>query len=157
MRPAPPPKLRPPSAALQALLLVAAAALSGATILRGYGPHDEGLMLAWAQRVADGQWPYRDFWSNYAPGQTLVLAAATKLFGPSLLVWRVLRVAVDAFTALAAFRLVRRDAGDWWGLAAWRVRCEPPRARGRRTAGRRRGGAVGLHRSCAATARTTRV
>ena len=119
MRPAPPPKLRPPSAALQALLLVAAAALSGATILRGYGPHDEGLMLAWAQRVADGQWPYRDFWSNYAPGQTLVLAAATKLFGPSLLVWRVLRVAIDALTALAAFRLVRRDAGDWWGLAAW--------------------------------------
>ena len=115
----PPPALRPPSAALQALLLVAAAALSGFTILRGYGPHDEGLMLAWAQRVADGQWPYRDFWSNYAPGQTLVLAGLTKLFGPSLLVWRILRVAVDALTALAAFRLVRRDAGDWWGLAAW--------------------------------------
>ncbi len=105
--------------ALQALLLVAAAALSGFTILRGYGPHDEGLMLAWAQRVADGQWPYRDFWSNYAPGQTLVLAGLTKLFGPSLLVWRILRVAVDALSALAAFRLVRRDAGDWWGLAAW--------------------------------------
>ena len=34
-------------------------------ILRGYGPHDEGLMLAWARRIADGQWPYRDFWSNY--------------------------------------------------------------------------------------------
>ena len=82
-------RLRPPSAALQALLLVAAAALSGFTIRRGYGPHDEGLMLAWAQRVADGQWPYRDFWSNYAPGQTLVLAGLTKLFGPSLLVWRV--------------------------------------------------------------------
>jgi hypothetical protein len=98
---------------------VAAAALSGFTILRGYGPHDEGLMLAWARRVADGQWPYRDFWSNYAPGQTIVLAGLTKALGPSLLAWRVLRVAVDACTALAAFRLVRRDAGDWWGLAAW--------------------------------------
>ena len=59
---------RPPTASFQALLLAAAAALSGFTLLRGYGPHDEGLMLAWAGRVADGQWPYRDFWSNYAPG-----------------------------------------------------------------------------------------
>src|SRR4029078_8499611 len=106
---------------MQALLLGAAAALSGATILRGYGPHDEGLMLAWAQRVADGQWAYRDFWSYYARGQTLVLAAATKLFGPSLLVWRVLRVAVDALTALAAFRLVPRDAGGWGGVALSRL------------------------------------
>jgi hypothetical protein len=118
-RPPPPAALRPPSPALQALLLAAAAALSGFTILRGYGPHDEGLMLAWAQRVAAGQWPYRDFWSNYAPGQTIVLAGLTKAVGPSLLAWRVLRVAVDAVTALAAFRLVRRDAGDRWGLAAW--------------------------------------
>ena len=44
---------RPPTAGFQALLLAAAAALSGFTILRGYGPHDEGLMLAWAG--ADGR------------------------------------------------------------------------------------------------------
>jgi len=110
---------RPPTAGLQALLLAAAAALSGFTLLRGYGPHDEGLMLAWAGRVADGQWPYRDFWANYAPGQTVLLAALTKVLGPSLVAWRVLRVAVDALTALAAYRLVRRDAGEGWALAAW--------------------------------------
>src|SRR5918996_1218806 len=102
----PPPAARPPTATFQALLLAAAAALSGFTLLRGYGPHDEGLMLAWAERVADGQWPYRDFWSNYAPGQTVLLAALTKVLGPSLVTWRVLRVAVDALTALAAYRLV---------------------------------------------------
>jgi hypothetical protein len=111
--------LPPPTATFQALLLAAAAALSGFTILRGYGPHDEGLMLAWAQRIAGGEWPYRDFWSNYAPGQTVVLAGLTKLLGPSLLSWRILRVAVDALTALAAYRLVRRDAGEAWALAVW--------------------------------------
>lgn len=104
---------------LAVLLLAGAAALSGFTILRGYAPHDEGLMLAWASRVAGGQWPYRDFWSNYAPGQTLLLAGLWKLFGPSLLTWRVLRVALDALVALLAWRLARRAAPPWLALLVW--------------------------------------
>jgi hypothetical protein len=110
---------RRPRPALLAGLLLGAALLSGFTILRGYGPHDEGLMLAWADRVAGGQWPYRDFWSNYAPGQTVVLAGLTKLFGPSLLSWRLLRVALDALIALLAYLLVRREAGERIALLAW--------------------------------------
>lgn len=102
-----------------ALLALGAAALSAFTILRGYGPHDEGLMLAWARRIADGQWPYRDFWSNYAPGQPLLLAALVKLFGPSLLWWRVVRVAIDATVSVLAFVYVRREAGTGWALGAW--------------------------------------
>ena len=102
-----------------ALLALGAAALSAFTILRGYGPHDEGLMLAWARRIADGQWPYRDFWSNYTPGQPLLLAALVKLFGPSLLWWRIVRVAIDATVSLLAFAYVRREAGTGWALAAW--------------------------------------
>ena len=102
-----------------ALLALGAAALSAFTILRGYGPHDEGLMLAWARRMADGQWPYRDFWSNYAPGQPLLLAGLVKLFGPSLLWWRILRVAIDATVSVLAFAYVRREAGTGWALAAW--------------------------------------
>lgn len=101
------------------LLLVLAAALAAFTILRGTEPHDEGLMLAAGERIAHGEWPYRDFWSNYLPGQALVLAALSKIFGPSLLAWRVLRVAVGAVGALLAHRLVRRDAGEGWALAAW--------------------------------------
>ena len=102
-----------------ALLALGAAALSAFTILRGYGPHDEGLMLAWARRIADGQWPYRDFWSNYAPGQPLLLAALVKLFGPSLLWWRIVRVAIDATVSVLAFAYVRRHAGTGWALGAW--------------------------------------
>jgi hypothetical protein len=102
-----------------ALLAVGAAALSAFTILRGYGPHDEGLMLVWARRMADGQWPYRDFWSNYTPGQPLLLAGLVKLFGPSLLWWRIVRVAIDATVSVLAFAYVRREAGTGWALGAW--------------------------------------
>jgi hypothetical protein len=102
-----------------ALLALGAAVLSAFTILRGYGPHDEGLMLAWARRIADGEWPYRDFWSNYAPGQPVALAALVKLFGPSLLWWRIVRVAIDATVAVLAFAYVRRHAGTGWALGAW--------------------------------------
>jgi hypothetical protein len=101
------------------LLALGAAALSAFTILRGYGPHDEGLMLAWARRIADGQWPYRDFWANYTPGQPVVLAGLVKLFGPSLLWWRIVRVAIDATVSVLAFVYVRRRAGTGWALGAW--------------------------------------
>ncbi len=104
---------------LRPLLFVAAAALSGFTLLRGIGPHDEGLMLQAAQRIADGQLPYRDFWFNYGPGQPFVLAGLIKAFGPSLLWWRLLRVALDATVALQAFVLARRRARLGWALAAW--------------------------------------
>ena len=102
------------------VLFVLAALLSGVTLLRGIQPHDEGLMLAAAQRIAHGQWPYRDFWWNYGPGQPLLLAGFVKLLGPSLLWWRLLRVAVDATVALLVWALVRREAGDGpWALGAW--------------------------------------
>ena len=100
------------------------------------------------------------------PGQPVLLAGLVKLFGPSLMWWRVLRVVLDAVVALEAFVLVRRSAGLGWALAAWArgrggdgladgAGAEPGRARARprraaagaeRAAGRRdaaRGGGRG--------------
>ena len=92
-----------------ALLFLLAAALSAVTIWWEIGPHDEGLMLQAAHRIAEGQLPYRDFWWNYAPGQPLLLAPLDALFGSSLVPWRLLRVLADATVALLAFKLVRRE------------------------------------------------
>ena len=97
-----------------AVLLVLAAALSASTILRGIGPHDEGLMLQAAHRLADGQLPYRDFWWNYGPGQPLLLAPLDALFDRSLLPWRVVRVLLDATVALLAYHLARPAAQRGW-------------------------------------------
>jgi hypothetical protein len=91
------------------LLFAFAAALSACTLLRGIGPHDEGLMLQAASRIADGQWPYRDFWWNYGPGQPLLLAPVAH----SLLGWRIVRVALDATVAVLAYALARRTAPPW--------------------------------------------
>ncbi len=104
---------------LLAGLWLLAAVLAGATLREGIQPHDEGLMLQAAQRIADGQLPYRDFWTNYGPGQPLVLGALTKLLGPSLLTWRLVRLAIGATVALLAFTLARRHASRPWALVAW--------------------------------------
>jgi hypothetical protein len=93
--------------------------LSGCTILWQVAPHDEGLMLAWAGRIANGQAPYRDFWCNYAPGQPLLLAGLVKLFGPSLLAWRLVRLAMDVAVGLLVYVLVARRAPERWALAGW--------------------------------------
>lgn len=110
---------RPPGPVAQVILFVLAAALAAFTILQGIAPHDEGLMLQAGARIASGEWPYRDFWLNYPPGQPLVLAGLQKLLGASLLNWRILLVAFDGLVALLAYRLARRHAGEPWALAAW--------------------------------------
>lgn len=104
---------------LLAGLWLLAVVLAGATLREGIQPHDEGLMLQAAQRIADGQLPYRDFWTNHGPGQPLVLGALTKLLGPSLLTWRLVRLAIGATVALLAFILTRRHASRPWALVAW--------------------------------------
>jgi hypothetical protein len=108
-----------PGVLLQVVLFVLAAALAAFTIVQGIAPHDEGLMLQAGARIASGQWPYRDFWSNYPPGQPLVLAVLQEIFGASLLAWRVVAVAVDAGVALLAYRLAQRRAPEVYALGAW--------------------------------------
>ena len=82
------------------------------TILAGINPHDEGLVLQAAARVADGQLPYRDFYANYGPGQYYLLGGLDWAFGPSLITWRIVRVALDALVATLAYALAGREGPD---------------------------------------------
>jgi hypothetical protein len=100
-------------------LLLAAAVVSGFTILRGGAPFDEGVVLQAARRVADGQMPYLDFLWPYGPAQPYALGAWFDLFGTSLLPWRVVRVACDAAVAVAVVLLVRRRAPLPLVLLGW--------------------------------------
>ncbi len=101
------------------LLFLAGAGFSLLTILKGMQPNDEGLMLQAASRIAAGEVPYKDFWWFYPPGQPYLLAVLWKLFGPSLLTWRILRVLVNAAVALLAYVLARRMAPRPLALVAW--------------------------------------
>lgn len=102
-----------------ALLYLGAAALSALTILDGIQPNDEGLMLQAVARIAGGQVPYEEFWWYYPPGQPYLLAGLWEAFGPSLLAWRIVRVATDAAVAVLAYELARRRAGPGLALLAW--------------------------------------
>ena len=112
-------RARPSPRLTLALLFLAGALISGFTILRGIDPFDEGLMLQAARRTADGQWVYRDFLWSYGPGNILLLGGAFKLFGTSLLWWRIARVAVDALVALVVFVVLRRSVDMRWALVGW--------------------------------------
>lgn len=76
-------------------------------------------MLQAARRIAHGQVPYRDFLWAYGPAQIYLLAGFSKVFGTSLLQWRILRALADAGVALGAFVLLRREAGARVALAGW--------------------------------------
>lgn len=101
------------------LLFAAGALLSGLTILNGINPHDEGLVLQAAARIVNGELPYRDFYANYGPGQYYLDGALDFVLGPSLLTWRIVRVALDALVAVLAYALVRREGSEPLALLAW--------------------------------------
>jgi hypothetical protein len=100
-------------------LFALGALLTGITILWGINPHDEGLVLSSAARITEGELPYRDFYANYGPGQYFLVAGLDELFGPSLLSWRIVRMALDATVGALAYLLVRREAPNWLALLAW--------------------------------------
>jgi hypothetical protein len=102
-------------------LFLGAAAISASIMLKGMQPNDEGLMLTAASRIARGEVPYRDFWWFYPPGQPYLLAALWKIFGPSLLTWRIVRVLTNAGVALLVYLLARREAPRGLAIAAWAV------------------------------------
>ena len=67
-----------------------------------------------ATRMGDGQWPWRDFGWAYGPGEPLVVMAPLKAFGPSLLWWRLLRVAADADRRRCSCGRSARDERPRW-------------------------------------------
>jgi hypothetical protein len=108
-----------------AILLLAGALISGFTILQGIDPFDEGLVLQAARRVAAGQVPYRDFSWAYGPAQPYLLAGLFKIFGVSLLDWRVLRALADGAVAMTAYLLVSPRVPSPLALLTWlAVACE---------------------------------
>jgi len=81
---------------------------------------DEGYLATAAQRILDGEVPYRDFQRNYAPGIFYLLTACLKIFGHSVLVmrylWLVMLAAVCALAYLVARPFAPRWAAGWAAL-----------------------------------------
>ncbi|MEA2421322.1 MAG: hypothetical protein QOF55_421 [Thermoleophilaceae bacterium] len=104
---------------LRWLLFGGGVLISAFTILQGIDPFDEGIALQAARRVSEGQTPYADFTWAYGPASPYLLAGMFKLFGVSLLQWRILRVIADAAVALVVFVLLRRFVPQRVALLGW--------------------------------------
>src|SRR3954447_16224904 len=92
------------------LLFAAGALISAFTIRQGIDPFDEGLVLAAARRVTEGQVPYADLTWACGPAEPYLLAGLFRVVGLSVVQWRVLRVLADAGIALLVYVLLLRLA-----------------------------------------------
>jgi hypothetical protein len=79
---------------------------------------DEPYQTLGASRMLEGWVPYRDFLYSYPPGELALLSSAFRLFGPSLLVKRVVYVVVDGVLASCLYLLARRLVPGRWALMA---------------------------------------
>ena len=84
--------------------------------------NDEGILLDAAQRVADGQRPYVDFWTYMTPGSYWLQAVLFKLFGISLLTARLIVIFDFALQCALVFWLTSALAslrGAWFATIAF--------------------------------------
>lgn len=84
---------------------------------RGLGLSVIGYSIAPAERVLQGEVPYRDFLFNYTPGILWVNALLMKMFGATLLATRIGLLAFKLFTLFTLFHLARRLTNRWAALA----------------------------------------
>jgi hypothetical protein len=69
---------------------------------------DEGVAVFNATRIMNGDFPYKDFWTVYPPGQSIALAAIFKIFGSSLLVSRLFDTFVRLIIAFSVWLIAKR-------------------------------------------------
>ena len=79
---------------------------------------DEGILLQGAQRILDGQIPYRDFFSFYTPGSFYLVAALFKVFGNSFVVARLSLAITGAVCSVMTYALARRASSRGFALLA---------------------------------------
>ncbi|HEV2578221.1 MAG TPA: hypothetical protein VGU25_13515 [Acidobacteriaceae bacterium] len=70
--------------------------------------YDEGILLTGVMRVMAGQVPHRDFYYNYGPATVYLIAGLFKLFGPSVLVERLLALFADSLLVVTLYAMTRR-------------------------------------------------
>lgn len=81
--------------------------------------YDEGFVLFDAWRIAKGEIPYRDFWTQHAPGQFYLLALLFNIFGPSVVVERLLDSLIKAAILTACFGIINQWAPPRYALVGW--------------------------------------
>ena len=103
---------------LGALLFVAGAWEAYLSFAEPLGYFDEGLLVSHAYFMSRGLVPHADFYANYPPGASALVAAAWILFGTGVWPVRCLGLGVRILTAVLAGRLAGRLSRRTFSLLA---------------------------------------
>lgn len=71
----------------------------------GFIPHDEGWIINPAQRIVEGDIPYRDFHYIYTPGVAYLNALAFSIFGISIFTSRMLTLGIALLTVFLIYKI----------------------------------------------------
>jgi hypothetical protein len=88
-------------------------------LYNGLNIYDEGIILFGAARIMNGELPYRDFWTQYSPGQYYFLAALFSVTGQSVLAARWWDMLTRALLALACAALAAQAGGRRAAAPIW--------------------------------------
>lgn len=83
--------------------------------------YDEGIIAYGALRILDGNIPYGDFWTLYAPGGFYLLAFIFKIFGISLKVTRLFAITILSLTVCSIYLLIKKLCSRIFGILAFLV------------------------------------
>lgn len=83
------------------------------------GHYDEGLMVYTSARIMNGDIPYRDFFSNFPPGQLYLVALLFKIFSVNVIVERIASVIILSFLSLTVYLIADKILPRWLALLAW--------------------------------------
>ncbi len=78
----------------------------------GLNVYDEAIGLYGAERVMQGDIPYKDFWTMYAPGQYYLLGAVSAEFGWTLMTERLLSITILLLMSIT-YLLISKKTGNW--------------------------------------------
>jgi hypothetical protein len=106
-------------AAMAILLAIAAIAYIQPGMFAYLNIYDEGIIVYGAERVMQGDLPYRDFWTQYSPGQLYVLAGLFSAFGVNIMVERWWDVLIRALLALSMLAVSAKLTSWKLALPVW--------------------------------------
>ncbi len=75
---------------------------------RGFIPHDEGWIINPAQRITQGDIPYKDFHYIYTPGVAYIISLGFTIFGTSVLTSRLITLAFSLLSLFLLFLITKR-------------------------------------------------
>lgn len=77
---------------------------------RGIAYNDEGYIVHSAQRMLQGEVPYKDFQIAYTPGSFMLVALVFKLFGQMILVERLMMLLISLLTIIIIFLISKKSS-----------------------------------------------